>query len=176
MDKKISAAKQKKIEAVKVLEEKAGKATSVILTEYKGIKHKQLEELRKTLKKADAEILVSKNRLVKRALGDKAAAIDDAFNQQTAVLFTYKDQVAPLKELLKFFKAVGLGKAKAGLLGADALDEKAIEKLSTLPSREVLLGKLVGQLMAPLSGLHYSLSWNINRLVWALSAVKDKKN
>lgn len=167
---------QKKIDTVKSLTDKVTRAKAVVVADYRGLKHKQLEELRKLLKKADAELVVAKNRLLLRALGDKAKGIEDVLKDTTATLFAFKDEVAPLKELLKFFKAAGFGKTKAGLLGTQVLSDAEVTRLAALPSRETLLGKLVGQLNAPIQGLHYALSWNINKLVWALNAVKEKKS
>jgi len=165
----------KKTETVVALTDKVAKAKSIMLVEYQGIKHKQLEELRRNLKKSNAEFTIAKNRLLKRALGDKAKPIESLLEQPNASLFAYEDEVAPLKELMKFFKAVGFGKVKGGLLGNIALTETEATRLSTLPTREALLGMLVRQLNAPIQGLHYALSWNINKLAWALNAIKEKK-
>lgn len=169
-------ATQKKIDKVNALTDKVGKAKSIILADYKGMKAKQLEELRKNLKKNDAELVIAKNSLMKRALGDSAQALTETLTQETAVVFSYKDEVAGVKELFKFLKVVNMGKAKGGLLSGKMLTAKEVETLSNLPSKEVLLGKLVGQLQAPISGLHHALSWNINKLVWALNSVKEKKS
>ena len=119
--------------------------------------------------------MVAKNRLFKKALGDTGAAMESQLEQQNATLFAYSDEVAPLKELLKFFKAVGLGSTKGGLLGKTVLTQEEVAKLATLPNKEVLLGKLVRQLNSPIQGLHYALQWNINKLAWALNAIKGKK-
>lgn len=166
---------QKKIDTVNNLTEKLTKAKVVVLADYRGLKHKQLEDLRKVLKKDQGEFIVAKNRLVKRALGDKVGDVESVLNETTAVLFAYADEVAPLKDLLKFFKTTGLGKTKAGLMGNAVLTEADLTKLASLPSRNVLLAKLVGQLNAPIQGLHHALQWNINKLVWALTGVKAKK-
>lgn len=166
---------QRKIDAVNNLTDKMAKAKIMVLADYRGLKHKQMEELRKVLKKDDGELIVAKNRLVKRALGDKATAVEASLTESTAVLFSYKDEVAPLKALLKYFKTAGIGKTKAGLMGDAVMNEAELTKLASLPSREVLLGSLVRQLNAPIQGLHYALQWNINKFVWALSAVKGKK-
>ncbi len=168
-------ATQRKIDTVAALTDKVGKAKVMVLADYRGLKHKQLEELRRNLKKTNGEFMIAKNRLVLRALGDRAESMKEPLNNETAVLFAYQDEVAPLKEMLKFFKAAGVGKPKAGLMGAVVMNESDIAKLATLPSREVLLGKLVGQLNAPIQGLHYALQWNMNKLVWALNAIKGKK-
>jgi len=176
MDKKYtSKGTPKKAEAVTALTDKVSRAKSIILAEYTGIKHKQLEELRRKLKAVNAELVVTKNRLFKRALGDKAGGIEKLLEKQTATLFAYADEVAPLKEVTKFFKAVGFGKTKGGLLGTNVLSQDDVTRLATLPAREVLLGRLVGQLNAPIQGFHYALQWNLNKLVWALNSIKEKK-
>lgn len=165
----------KKLETVSELTDKVAKAKSVVVADYTGLKHKQLEELRRILKKVDGEIVITKNRLLSRALGDRAEKVEAMLREQTATLFAYADEVAPLKELLKFFKAAAVGKAKGGLLGDTPLTAEDVTKLASLPSRDVLLGRLVGQLNAPIQGLHYALQWNLNKLAWALNAVKEKK-
>lgn len=168
-------ATQKKIDAVTTLTEKVNRAKVMVLADYRGLKHKQLEELRRALKKTNGEFMIAKNRLVLRALGDRADSMREPLNSETAILFAYEDEVAPLKEMLKFFKAAGLGKTKAGLMGTTVMSDADVTKLATLPSRDALLGKLVRQLNAPIQSLHYALQWNMNKLVWALNAVKDKK-
>ena len=168
-------ATQRKIDSVAALTEKTTKAKVMVLADYRGLKHKQLEELRRNLKKTNGEFMIAKNRLVLRALGNRAESLKEALNNETAVLFAYEDEVAPLKELLKFFKAAGVGKTKAGLMGSTFMTDADVTKFAALPSRDILLGKLVRQLNAPIQGLHYALQWNMNKLVWALDAVKGKK-
>ena len=174
-----SAGKQKKIDTVTELTGKIAKAKSIVLADYRGLKHKQLEELRKALKKTDAEFTVTKNTLLKRALSDPASSAGESkgilelLKESTAALFSYRDEVAPLTVLLKFFKTAGFGKAKGGLLGDTLLTETDIATLATLPSRPILLAKLVGQFNAPIQGLHDALNWNLNKLVWALNSIKE---
>jgi large subunit ribosomal protein L10 len=168
-------ATQRKIDAVKDLTDKIGKAKSIVLADYRGLKHKQLEELRRALKKTDADFTVTKNRLFAKALGNKAKSIESQLKQSTAALFSYGDEVTPLGVLLKFFKTAGAGIAKGGLLGDKVLTGVDIMTLASLPPRHVLLAKLVGQLNAPIQGFHYALNWNLNKLVWALNSIKEKK-
>jgi large subunit ribosomal protein L10 len=168
-------ATQKKIETVKVMADKVGRTKSIIFAQYGGIKHKQLETLRKAMKNVDAEFMVTKNTLMKRALGDQANDAAPFLKSNTASVFSYKDEVTGLKELMKFFKTAGTGKVKGGLLGNTVLSEKDVERLSKLPAREVVLAQLAGQLLAPVQGLHYALRWNLQALVVALAAVKAAK-
>ncbi|MBI5620222.1 50S ribosomal protein L10 [Candidatus Gottesmanbacteria bacterium] len=168
-------ATQKKIDTIANLTAKVQKATSLVFLDYRGLKHKQMEELRKNLKKHESDLTVAKNRLLLRTLADKADALREMLSDTTATVFAYADEVAPLKELLKFLKSAGVGKTKGGVLGGQVLSEAEVTRLAGLPTRDVLLGKLVGQLNAPIQGLHYALSWNINKLVWALNGVKESK-
>jgi len=169
-------ATQKKIDTVSELTEKIKKSRSIIFSDYTGIKHKQLETLRKNLKKTGAEFVVTKNKLLERSLEkETATSVHALLKENTGTLFSYEDEVAGLKELLKFFKTVTLGKTKGGILGNTVLSDKDVDRLAKLPGRQELLGRLAGQMKAPLYGLHHALQWNINTLVWGLNAVKNKK-
>lgn len=165
----------KKIDTVNALTDKIGRAKSIVFADFTGLKHKQLEELRKTLKNVEAEFVVTKNKLLARSLGEKAKSVQQELTGSTATLFNFKDEVAGIKELIKFFKSAAIGKTKGGFLGTNVLTIDDVTKLAALPSREVLLAKLVRQFNAPIQRLHYALSWNINRLVWALNNIKEKK-
>lgn len=162
---------QKKIDTVSNLKDKVSRAKAIVLADYRGLKHKQFEELRKLLKKLDAELVVAKNRLFKLALGDQSKNLEDFLTEPTATLFAYADEVAPLKELLKYFKSAGAGKAKVGMLGTELLSDTQVTRLASLPTREVLLAQLVRQLNGPIQGLHYGLNWNLYKLVWVLRKV-----
>jgi len=168
-------ATQKKIDTVKELTDKIGKSKSIVFVEYGNVKHKQLETLRKSLSKVDAEFAVTKNKLMERALGDSAISIKDNLRSATGTVFSYSDETSGLKEILKFFKTMGVGKTKGGLLGSRVMTTQNVESLAKLPGKQELLGRLAGQLKSPLSGLHYALSWNMNKLVWALNSIKNNK-
>ncbi len=169
-------ATQKKIATVASLAEKITRAKTLILADYRGLKHKQLEELRKLLKKVNGELVITKNRLLLRALGEQGEQLQETLKQTTAALFAYEDEIAPLKEMLKFFKASGVGRTKAGLFGTQLISDTEVTRLAQLPTRELLLGQLVRGLNAPLQGLHYALSWNIRKLAYALKAIGANKS
>ena len=94
----------------------------------------------------------------------------------TATLFAYDDVVAPLKELAKIIKALKLPTIKFGIVDGKLLAENEVIRLSTLPSRQVLLAQLVGGLKSPIYGLHRALNWNIQKLVLTLKAIETKKS
>ena len=151
-------------------------AKSIVFTDYSKLTHKQLEELRKNLKKVQGEFIVSKNSLLKRALTSINQAVEEAhLTGATGALLSMADEVSPIKTLVNFFKTAAAGAVKGGLLGTVALSQNDVAKLAKLPPRIELYGQLVGQLQAPIYGLHNALSWNMRKLVWTLEAVKSKK-
>ncbi len=166
----------KKIETVTTLTNKVKTAKALILADYQGLKHKQLEDLRKALKKVEAEFVVSKNTLLLRAFtAAKKTLPQESTSGSTGTLFAYADEAAPVQTLAKFFKTISAGKIKGGLLGTTHLSAQQVDQLAGLPNRQILLSQLAAQLEAPLFGLHNALSWNIRELGWTLEAIRTKK-
>lgn len=168
-------ATQKKIDTVQKLTDNIAKAKSIVFADYTGLKHKQLEDLRKKLRLVGAEFMVTKNKLLERALGEQSPSIKSTITNATGALFNYDDEVSGIKELLQFFKKANAGKTKAGFLGNAVLSGEDVIRLSCIPGRDALLGQLACQLMAPIQGLHYALSWNLNKFVWVLNSIKEQK-
>ncbi len=170
---------QKKIDTVKKLKTKLEKAKAIFLTDYRGLTHQQLEQLKKALKKIEAEYIVVKNRLLKIAIKQCNNATmeqcDNELQNPTAILFSYGDEIAAIKELAKFIKNVQLPKIKIGIFAGKVATPTDFLKLSSLPDKNTLLTMLVGRLNSPISGLHYALSWNLRRLVTVLENIKEKK-
>lgn len=172
----------KKQEAVKTLVAELGKSKAMFLTDYRGLTHKQLETLRRSLKKVDAKLIVSKNTLLKIAMKEGLKLDNTAMeqfgkelNQQTASLLAFKDPIAAIKALADFMKLSQLPKVKLGMFEGKVTTASDFDKLSKIPSREILLATLAARLKGPLYGLHRAAQWNIQTLVIALNNVKGKK-
>ena len=176
----------KKVETVAALKEKLEKAKTLFITEYRGLTHQQLEQLRKALKKVEAEYIVAKNRLVKLAMSqcsnlsaDKSGIPITQFEKElhnpTATFLAFGDEIAAIKALANFIKSAQLPIVKIGLFGGKIATADEFKKLATLPSREILLATLAMRLMGPVSGLHYALRYNLQRLAVAIEGVKNKK-
>lgn len=158
------------------LTEELSKAKAVVFTDYKGMSMSQLSDLRNKLYDQQAKFTITKNTLLKIALKDAGKpAADDILEGPVATLFAYDDEISPLKILVKTLKDNNIGKIKAGILGSELMDEYKVIKLSALPSKDELRGKLVGVLVAPISGLQAVLFGNIRNLVYALNAIQKSK-
>lgn len=181
MNNKISQNRKKKEEIVAKLSEKVNKAKSIIFTNYQGLTHLQLERIKKTAKKFEAEYVTTKNTLLQNALKQNKETFNSElstlnFQQPTATLFIYNEIAQPLKELIKVIKELNLPKIKFGILEGKIITEEEVKKIAALPPLSALRAQLLGQMKSPISGLHRALSWNTTKLVLTLNAIKAKKS
>lgn len=165
-----------KEENVQTLTNKLAEAKSVVFADYKGLNMKALSDLRNDLRKQQAEFSVTKNNLLTRALeNSKLKADDQALMGPTATLFTFEDEISPIKALVQALKTAGVGSIKGGLVEGEYYDQYKIIQLSNLPSKDELRAKVVGGLGAPLYGIVGVLQANIRNLVYALDQIRVSK-
>ena len=148
-------------------------AAGAVLTEYRGLTVKQLQDLRRSLG-ANANYAVVKNTLAKIAATEVGIeGFDDLLTGPTAIAFIKGDVVEAAKGLRDFAKANPTLVIKGGVLDGKPLDAVQIGKLADLESREVLLGKMAGAMLASLSQAVYLLNAplaQVARLAGALEA------
>ncbi len=167
----------KKEETVESLVEKLNRASSVVLTDQSGLPVSLASDLKKKLKAAQAESIVTKNTLLRIASQKTGHEIpEEALTGPTATLFAYGDEISPIKELTSFAKTNEKPTIKIGFLGKTILSVDRINQLAKLPSKEVLRGQVVGGLYSPLYGIVGVLNGNIRNLVYTLNAIKDQKS
>jgi large subunit ribosomal protein L10 len=173
-----SANRQKKVTLVNDVTEKVQKSKGIVFTNYQGLTHQQLEGFKRSIKPLEAEYVVIKNTLMLRSLEGQTLSDADkeSFKQPLGTLFMYGDPVEPLKLLSKLIKELKLPVVKFGIMDGRVIDETQVSKLATLPAVNVLRAQLLGQMKAPISGLHRALNWNLQNLVMTLSAIQQKKS
>jgi large subunit ribosomal protein L10 len=144
--------------AVAEITESFSDAAGAVLTDYRGLTVKQLQDLRRSLGE-NASYAVVKNTLAKIAAKDAGIeGFDELLTGPTAVAFITGDVVEAAKGLRDFAKANPALVIKGGVLDGKALEPAEIAKLADLESREVLLGKLAGAMLASLSQAVYLLN------------------
>ena len=127
----------------------------LFVVDYAGLKVDKFEELRKRLRATGSEIHVFKNTFVKKA-AERAgypAELANVLTGQSAVVTGDKDVCAAAKVMKTFSSEFEKPQIKAGVLDGKYLDADGIKALADLPSREVLLAKILGVLQAPASTL-----------------------
>ena len=150
---------------------------AVYAVDYRGISMPQAAELRTKLRDADATFRVVKNTLGERA-ADKAGAegLKELLDGPTAMTFVRGDAAAAAKALRDFRRGTGgtLLEFKGGWMNGQPLTPEDVDAIAQLPSREVLIGRLVGLIASPLSGLVTALNNLPAGLARQLQAIADQ--
>ena len=133
----------------------------------------QLNALRKNLRANSAQMLVAKNRLIKRSW--ESLDLSEVLKGQTGVVYAHGDIVETAKALYDFRKENEFLGIKGGVVDETMLSGKEVEALSKLPGRQQLLGMVVNCVASPITGLVCSLNQIITKFAYAINAIKDKK-
>lgn len=151
--------------------EKLRRSQAVIVTEYRGLTHKQLETLRRELRGADGEIAVGKNTLMARALTEVGLpAPESLFTGPTAVAFCYNEVAATAKVLTRFARDSKILVLRGGILGQSVFDANGVQSLTELPGKDQLRAQVVGALQSPITGLVNVLAGSLRGVMNVLNA------
>jgi large subunit ribosomal protein L10 len=163
-----------KIAAVTELADNFRESSGAVLTEYRGLTVKQLQELRRSLGE-DVHYAVAKNTLTKIAAKDAGVELDnELLVGPTAIAFIKGDPVLAAKSLRDFAKTNTPLIIKGGFLDGKILSADEINKLADLESREVLLAKLAGGMKAGLSGAASLFAAPLSQAARVLGALQAK--
>jgi large subunit ribosomal protein L10 len=161
---------------VEELTDKIKNASSLVIVDYKGLSVSQDTTLRNMMREQGVEYKVLKNRLLKRAFNALGyTEFDKDLEGPTAVAFGGKDLATPARVInsaIKDFKKITV---KCGLVDGTYLNPQGVTALASLPSKEVLIAKLLGTMLAPLSGLAGVLNNTIAALPRVISKIAEKK-
>jgi large subunit ribosomal protein L10 len=163
-----------KIAAVAELADNFRESSGAVLTEYRGLTVKQLQELRRSLGE-DVNYAVAKNTLTKIAAKDAGVELDnELLVGPTAIAFIKGDPVLAAKSLRDFAKTNTPLIIKGGFLDGKILSAEEINKLADLESREVLLAKLAGGMKASLSNAASLFAAPLSQAARVLGALQAK--
>ncbi|MEI6350397.1 MAG: 50S ribosomal protein L10 [Verrucomicrobiota bacterium] len=163
-----------KITIVADLQAKLNASPFVLVTDYTGLRVEQFSTLRNRLADAGAECKVVKNTFLRRALAELGLPdISNELKGQTAIVVGEKDVAAAAKVLKTFVKEVKKPEIKLGIVDRLIIDVDQINAIADLPSREVLLGQLLGTLQSPAATLVRLLNEPASALARVLKAKAD---
>ena len=150
---------------------------SAVLIDSRGLTVEEVTNLRNKFREAGVEYRVLKNTMIRRAVDALGMeGLEPVLEGPTAVAFGMEDAVAPAKIISDFIKETEKTEIKAGVLEGKVVDVAAVKALASLPSREVLLAKVLGSMNAPITGFVTALSGNIRNLLYVLNAIGEKKS
>jgi len=164
--------REKKTQIIDSLQEAFSKCSITILTNYRGLTTPEMTDLRRKLQKSDSEYRVVKNTLARFAA--EQAGKDDlvgSFNGPIAIAFGYGDIIAPARVLADYIRDPSISLSiKGGFLDDRLLTSEEVVTLSTLPPREILLARVLGQLKSPVSALLGCLTTPMRGVIGVLQA------
>jgi large subunit ribosomal protein L10 len=168
--------RSEKVAVVDEVRQHFSDSDAAILTEYRGLKVKEMAELRRSLTPAGGQYKVYKNTLVRFAARDAGLeGLDALLEGPTAVAFIKGDAAAAAKALRDFSRTQPLLVIKGGVLGDKILSVAETTALADLPSREVLLARLAGAIAAPMQQMAGLLQALPRNLAYGLAALRDQK-
>ena len=126
-------------------------AQSVVLVNYSGLTVEQDTILRKELREAGVQYKVYKNTMMRRAFEGTAFELSEHLHGTNAIAISETDATAPARILAKYAKQFPALELIAGVVEGNYNDQAGIQALSTIPSREELLGKLLGSIQSPIT-------------------------
>ncbi len=169
--------RQHKLTAISELSELMKSKKATVFANFQGLKVSEMEELRGLCREQGITCIAAKKTLVKRALTD--AGIESIDTKQfvggVASFFSDEDEVAPAQIVAKYAKNHEVITIFGGILEGAYISDDKVKQLSALPSKQQLLGMLVGTLNAPISGFVQVLSGNTRGLLTVLNAIKEQK-
>ncbi len=170
----MALSKQKKSDIVSEVSELLARSKLTVIARYKGTPVKAMQQLRKQATENQTQVMVIKNRLVKKAIEQSPTFKDvDASVLQGQLLYAFssEDEVAPAQSLANFAKTEPQIEF-VGALTADGqlLEPQDVSALAQLPSKDQLRGILAGTIAAPLSGFVGVVSGNIRGVLNVLNA------
>ncbi len=166
--------RKEKEEIIKDIREKASKQTVVYFVNYKGLKARDMEDLRNQLKDCNANIMVVKKTLAKIALDKEGIDFNpESLEGELAFVFGFGDIVAPAKVINEFSKDFSI-EILGALLEKDVLETEKVKELADLPGKKQLKAQLVSTIAAPLSGFVGVLEGNVRNLITVLDKASKK--
>ena len=158
------------------IQENFKSSKGAVLYDYRGLTVEEVTNLRNEARKAGITYKVLKNSLVERAASSIGLSdLKSYLSGPTAIAFCTNDPVAPAKILTDFVKKVKKTAIKGGVVEGKVIDANGVKALADLPSREVLVANVLRTMNAPITGFVTVLSGTMRNLLYALNAVKEKK-
>jgi large subunit ribosomal protein L10 len=168
---------QKK-ERVVDLKDQFSRSKLAVVSDYRGLTVKEMNELRRRIQAAGGDYTVAKNTLLRRALSETEGApqLDQILKGPTALVIGYDDPVGPVKALMEYLKETKKEmNIRGGILEGKLVSTADLQQIATLPSREEMVAKLLGSMQSPAQGVVITLSGVARKLAYVLEAIRKQK-
>lgn len=161
---------------VKQLKKDISGSGSLFVLQYEKLSSPQMTSLRASLRRCKSKLLVTKNSLMKRAFSECQIAGLDSFLEGPAALVIGHDDISAIsKALFQFAKENQALILRGAFFKGSLLQQKDIDFIAKLPSREALITRIVMAIKYPLAELVFTLKGPLNKLAIVLNQIKEKK-
>lgn len=168
--------KPEKSALVEQLAANFGRASIALVSEYKGVKAGESDDMRRRIRAANGEFRVAKNTLLLRAIKDtRYAALAPSLEGPIGLILSYADPVELAKTVSSFKELGERFKVLGGVLDGKAITAEEVNALASLPPREVVFAQLLGLLQAPATRLARLLNEPGSSLARLLGAIEKKQ-
>ena len=169
-------ARPEKVAEVQAITEQIKAAQSMVLADYQGLTVEQMTQFRSQCREKQVQCRVVKNRLAKIACDNaEMDVMKEHLRGPIAIIFGPESQVDPAKIAVGFAKDNEAMEIKAGVVDGQILDPAQVVALSTVPSMDELIAKMMGSINSPVSGLAMALNGVVGALTRAIDAVAKQK-
>ena len=139
---------------VNEISERIKNAKSVVIVDHRGLTVAEDTELRKSLREAGVTYKVYKNTMMNFAFkGTDCEGLTEYLEGPSAIAISTEDSTAPARILVKFAKGAPALEIKGGVVDGTVYDNKGIAQIAAVPSKEELLGKLLGSIQSPIANM-----------------------
>jgi len=153
------------------LTEDFSKQKSVFFVDYKGLKVKDMNDLRKKIKNNEGKLEAIKKTLLNLVAKKNGFDLGEKMEGQVALIFGFGDSIQPLKEAYNLSQKNENLKILGGIFEGNFIGKEKVITLAQLPTRNELLSNLVRSIASPISGLLNALQGNLRNLVYILSNI-----
>ena len=160
--------KEQKQNIIEDLKEKVDRQKSMVFVDLKGLKVKDLTDLRKKIKEVGGQLKVAKKTMINLVLEKTGFKLEKGLEGEIALVFAFKDSFSPLKKAYQFSQTNENLKILSGFFDGKFIEQEEIITLAQLPTREELLARLARSVSSPISGLVNVLQGNLKGLVYVL--------
>jgi large subunit ribosomal protein L10 len=176
MVKEIKPGRFLKTQMLKEYEKRFKGSSSFFVTNFNGLTNKEIGDLKKKLKAVSTKYMVVKKSLCKTVFQSlELDGMADMLEGSCAVSYTDKDPVAASKVLIDFLNSNQKFLVKGGYIDGEALSLETVRELAAMPTREVLLTRLVAAMNSPITGFVAACSGIIKKLLYAINDIIKKK-
>lgn len=167
---------QRKVAKTEELKQRFSGVNAAVLADFRGLNVQQMTDLRSRLRERSVEYMVVKNTLARLASMETSfKAASELFRGPVSIAFCRDDHTAAARVMTAFAREEPALKITGGILQGKVITAKDVERLATLPAKEVLLSLVLAGMKSPVAGMVGALGGILRSLLYTLKALEEKR-